>query len=96
MLSFKNMTLNSAGIVQFIIKNITLPGYSSTFGGFSIKTERNSYAMDYINNPFTVKTLNGVLTAQITALSNEVGVFTDYQLTITLNHMVNSSDYLVV
>lgn len=38
LLSFKNMTLNSAGSVQFVIKNVILPGYKSVFSGFSIKT----------------------------------------------------------
>lgn len=32
------MTLNSAGSVQFVIKNVILPGYKSSFSGFSIKT----------------------------------------------------------
>lgn len=61
LVSFKNLLLNSPGTVVFVIKNVILPWYSGVFGGFSIKTERNSYGMDNVANPFVVKTLNGVL-----------------------------------
>lgn len=56
MLSFKNLILNSPGIVQIVMQNVTLPGYSKVWGGFSIKSERNSYGMDYVLKPFTVRT----------------------------------------
>ncbi len=36
--SFNNLIVNSAGTVQFVIKNITLPSYSNVFIGFSIRT----------------------------------------------------------
>jgi len=52
--------------------------------------------MDFINNPFIVKTLNGNLNGQISATNNEVGVFTDYQMTITLTNMGNMNDFLVI
>jgi hypothetical protein len=96
LLSFNNLILNSPGIVQFVIRNITLPSYTSTFGGFQIKTERNSYDMDLINNPFTITTIEGDLTVGITATSYEVGVVTDYQLIVVLANAGNVGDFLVV
>ena len=52
--------------------------------------------MDFINNPFLVRTLNGGLNGQLSAVNNEVGVFTDYQLTITLTNAGNINDFIVI
>ena len=52
--------------------------------------------MDFINNPFVVRTLNGALIGQLSVTNNEVGVFTDYQLTITLSNMANMNDFIVI
>ena len=52
--------------------------------------------MDYVSNAFVVRTLNGDLSCQLSSLSNEVGVLTDYELVIGLSHVVNNDDFLVI
>ncbi len=52
--------------------------------------------MDFVDNAFSVKTVNGDLSAQVSAISYEAGVFTDYLLSISLNHPANANDTLHV
>jgi len=52
--------------------------------------------MDFINNPFVVRTLNGGLIGELSVTNSEVGVFTDYHLTITLSNMANMNDFIVI
>jgi hypothetical protein len=68
-ISFRNLTLNTPGIVQFLIRNIILPDYTATLNKFTIRTSRNSYPMDEINNAFILKVSKGLITSSFTALS---------------------------
>ncbi len=69
MLSFNNLMLVAPGIVQIIVKNIILPNYVNTFAGFIIRTERGSFGMEYIDNPFGVTTTTGPMAVSMSALS---------------------------
>jgi hypothetical protein len=96
MLSFNNLMLVSPGIVQFVVDNITLPDYVKTFTGFFIRTERSSYGMEYISNPFGMTTTSGPMTVEMTATSKEVGVPTDYQFNVMLTHAMSADGALTI
>ena len=90
------MTLVSPGIVLFVIDNITLPDYVKTFTGFSIRTERSGYGMEYINDPFGITTTSGPMIVEMTASSKEVGVQTDYQFSVELTHAMSADGTLTI
>ena len=69
MLIFNNLMLVAPGIVQIIVKNIILPDYVNTFAGFMLKTERGSFGMEYIDDPFDVTTTTGPMTVSMSALN---------------------------